>query len=349
MSDENRVININPSFLKIQHNNTKTKRKKSSSVDIKVKATEKKIKHSTLKRNLLNMIRKNQEDRLKNSRQPVIEESRNKADEIQPKSEFEESIKFLSKLKKPETPSQTHYTFRNHTNTNLAQSYPVAPSYPVAVADASNPGAAVFPGPASYHGSAAAYPAAHNVLEQIEPQSELQYICLPPQPYSNLKNSSKPTYRNWMKNQTLKNKEMLPSQSQIQYEKKLTNRIKEMSEEEQQRRRKQQQSPLIKKRKRIVRRTYRVGKSKVFPKVSVLVSNKTLRNAANLEKQKLKETPIKEVKEYLRKQGFIKAGSSSPNDVLRQMYENAKLVCGEVHNRNPENLLYNYFYDIEEN
>jgi hypothetical protein len=46
--------------------------------------------------------------------------------------------------------------------------------------------------------------------------------------------------------------------------------------------------------------------------------------------------------------GFIKIGTNAPNDVLRQMYENTKLICGEVKNHNPENLLYNYFNDTSE-
>jgi hypothetical protein len=49
------------------------------------------------------------------------------------------------------------------------------------------------------------------------------------------------------------------------------------------------------------------------------------------------------VKRYLVKNGFIKIGSIAPNDVLRKMYETASLVCGEIHNYSPENLVYNFF------
>jgi hypothetical protein len=102
-----------------------------------------------------------------------------------------------------------------------------------------------------------------------------------------------------------------------------------------------------KNQKRIIRRTFRTGKSKVHPRVSVLVANKTIRNNTNLKKLELLETPIQEVKRYLKKQGFIKAGTNTPNDVLRQMYECVNMICGEVKNHNPENLLYNYFNDVE--
>jgi uncharacterized membrane-anchored protein len=73
------------------------------------------------------------------------------------------------------------------------------------------------------------------------------------------------------------------------------------------------------------------------------VSNKTLRNETNLKQTELKETPISEVKQYLRKQGFIKVGTNTPNDVLREMFESASMICGELKNYSPENLLYNYF------
>jgi hypothetical protein len=101
------------------------------------------------------------------------------------------------------------------------------------------------------------------------------------------------------------------------------------------------------KQKRILRRTYRVGKSKHYPRVSVLVSNKTLRNQTSTKMQLLKQTPIEEVKRTLIKKGLIKAGSTAPTDVLRKMYESVALVCGDIQNHNPENLLYNYFHANE--
>ena len=99
------------------------------------------------------------------------------------------------------------------------------------------------------------------------------------------------------------------------------------------------------KQKRTVRRTYKVGKSKTYPKVTVLVSNKTLRNNVSIMAQKLKQTPIDEVKRFLTKRGFIKVGSSAPNDVLRKMHETVSLMCGEIQNYNPDNLLYNFLHD----
>ncbi len=99
------------------------------------------------------------------------------------------------------------------------------------------------------------------------------------------------------------------------------------------------------KRKRTLRRTYKIGRSKIFPKISVLVSNKTIRNNISIKSQMLKSVSIDEVKKYLIKHGFIKIGSDAPNDILRKMYESALLICGDVHNHNPDNLLHNFLND----
>ena len=100
-----------------------------------------------------------------------------------------------------------------------------------------------------------------------------------------------------------------------------------------------------KKQRRTTRRTFKLGKSKIHPKVSVLISNKTLRNNITTKTQLLKETPIQDIKRDLQKKGLIRVGSIAPNDVLRKMYESISLLCGEIQNHNPDNLLYNFFND----
>ena len=104
----------------------------------------------------------------------------------------------------------------------------------------------------------------------------------------------------------------------------------------------------ILKQKKTRRRTYKVGKSKVVSKISVLVSNKTIRKDISTKTQLLKQVPIQEIRKYLMKRGFIKVGSVAPNDVLRKMYESAILICGEVQNHNPDNLLYNFLNNEKE-
>lgn len=100
-----------------------------------------------------------------------------------------------------------------------------------------------------------------------------------------------------------------------------------------------------KKQKRTTTRTFRVGKSKHYPKVGVLIPNKTIRTQILAKKQKIRETPIQDIRKYLIKNGLIRVGSSCPNDVLRQMYESSMMMCGEIQNHNPDNLLYNYLHN----
>jgi len=101
------------------------------------------------------------------------------------------------------------------------------------------------------------------------------------------------------------------------------------------------------KQKKTIRRTYHTGKSKVFSKVGVLVSNKTIRKKITTQMHLLKQTPLEEVRKYLIKKGLIKIGSTAPNDILRQMFENSILIGGELTNHNTENLLFNYVNDAE--
>jgi len=94
--------------------------------------------------------------------------------------------------------------------------------------------------------------------------------------------------------------------------------------------------------RKTVRRTYKVGRSTTIPKVTVLVSNKTIRNNTSTKTQLLKQASIQDIKKFLVKRGLIKVGCTTPNDVLRKMYESTMLICGDVQNHNPDNLLYNY-------
>jgi hypothetical protein len=99
------------------------------------------------------------------------------------------------------------------------------------------------------------------------------------------------------------------------------------------------------KQRKTIRRKHKVGRSKYYSKIGVLVSNRTIRNNISNQIQQLKMVPIHDVRTYLIKNGFIKVGSNTPNDVLRKMYESALLICGEVKNHNPDNILYNFFND----
>jgi hypothetical protein len=193
-----------------------------------------------------------------------------------------------------------------------------------------------------------------NIPQNLEPFTlQPKPLILPAPKYGCLKGGTLPTYRTFM-NQTVKNTPQMISPLKQDYEKRLEQNIKDLSRIQQQEKKFQQiqtqanrENKALKKmkQKRIIRRTYYVGRSKAFPKVSVLVANKTIRANTQLKTQHLKQIPMTEVRNYLLKNGFIKIGTNAPNDVLREMYESAQLMCGEIKNHNPDNLLYNYFND----
>jgi hypothetical protein len=325
-SDGRKDIIIDPAMFKISNSSTKKVREKTApKIKVKGQRPEKKNKSSTLKRNLLRMIRGHQERRMKTQTKPSLIIAPH-PDES-PKSDFEQSISFLSQMNKAlPTPPPKNRTLRQAPN-------PIHPPL--------------------YQTPQLPYHNMNNIPLSVCNLKRPVYGCL--------KRGVLPTYRVW-KNQTQRQNTipqniMRMSPVQTDYESQLREKIKQMSELEQHQRIKQMQPGTMKnngimnkniwkkarRQKRIMRRTYRIGKSKSFPVISVLVSNKTLRNEVNLKQTELKETPITEVKQYLKKQGFIKVGTNTPNDVLRQMFESASMICGELKNYSPENLLYNYF------
>ncbi len=100
--------------------------------------------------------------------------------------------------------------------------------------------------------------------------------------------------------------------------------------------------PKLMMQRKTVRRTYKIGRSTVLPRIAVLVSNKTIRNNTTTKTQLLKQTSIQDVKKHLIQRGLIRVGCTTPNDVLRKMYESTMLICGDVQNHNADNLLYNF-------
>jgi len=92
--------------------------------------------------------------------------------------------------------------------------------------------------------------------------------------------------------------------------------------------------------KKSTRRTHRVGKSKVKPEVGILLSNKTRRRNVNDKLSQLKKEPIHQIKKKLINNGFIKAGSTAPDTILRAIHEGIEMI-GNVKNYNPDIMLYN--------
>ncbi len=109
-------------------------------------------------------------------------------------------------------------------------------------------------------------------------------------------------------------------------------------------------TPKIKKRKKIIKRvikkTYTVGKSKVNNRVSVFLKNNQTQKIILNHKHKFKTTPKNDIKKYLREHNLIKIGSLIPDDVLHEMYSNVKLA-GDIYNTNTNTRLFNYVNNEE--
>lgn len=189
-------------------------------------------------------------------------------------------------------------------------------------------------------------------------------------PYSNLKNGTKPSFKQWKK--TLKNSDLAGGDSNEKskvkihidepgdkFNKPQTKREKNLEKlktkfqddydvltdfkdekeamiEEMKRK---ERRPFKKKITRTIKRIHKLGKKDGV--VGVLIKDNKTRKRAHDEYKEICKRPIKEVKDYLREHELLKVGSPAPTDVLRAMYENS-VLAGDVHNKNSDVLVHNY-------
>jgi hypothetical protein len=161
-----------------------------------------------------------------------------------------------------------------------------------------------------------------------------------------LKNGSKPTFKEW-KRQTQKNMDSIKIDDHKLPEKtsralrleEIRTRLKENNIKQQQLQEGEKKNSITK--RRTCKRKYKFGKDNDKNVVSVLIKNSTTRKNVQQEYNILKNTPISEVKDYLKDKTLLKAGSMAPNDVLRKTYEQLHLA-GDITNKNTEVLIHNY-------
>jgi hypothetical protein len=178
----------------------------------------------------------------------------------------------------------------------------------------------------------------------IIPQTLLPSSQIPLPKFGCLKNAKLPTYRQMMRSGSSEPVGSMPhggkdhsgpngpndkKRGDIAYQKALLEKIdasiggkKEDSEQ----------------KKRHVR-TYRVGRINKG-QVSVLLSNKAIRRNITQKKRDLRRIPIQKVRQELVKKGFIRMGSTAPDNVLREIYENVEMI-GQVKNFSPDILMHN--------
>lgn len=369
---EKKIIKINPEMFKIANNNTRKKNPdKRPPKPIKMKSVN---RDKTLKRDMLRRIRANQAeqynkifggtDKPTSVSTPIRVSTEEKFD-----SGFKDTMDFMNKLvdkhkresvqpvhnqtvrasePRPNVQGQGHPVIQqsfvqgNPTQGPLVQGPlvqgPLVQGPPIIQPIVKQP--FVQGPPVQVQGPSVQV---FSGTQQLFPQQQQPVVqtpmpvCEPPK-YGCLKNGSLPTYRASM-NKTVK-------ASDIQEKPKTDNAIDRIRARLNERANRQQAIKVPKtKPNKLIRRTYHVGKDKYRPSVGVLLPNRTIRNKVTNKSFMLKNTSIDEIRRFLLKQGFIKVGSTSPNDVLRKMYESIMLIDGEIKNYNPDNLLYNFFND----
>lgn len=98
--------------------------------------------------------------------------------------------------------------------------------------------------------------------------------------------------------------------------------------------------------KQTITKKYKLGKNPNGKVVGVLIKNADTRRRVQEEHGTLRRESIVEIRKYLHDHGLIKVGSDAPPDVLRNLYESAKMT-GEVNNTNKHVILHNFMQSDE--
>ena len=155
-------------------------------------------------------------------------------------------------------------------------------------------------------------------------------------PYGCLKNGKKPTYRSWKNNSSSSKPQMVVDTSNLTEREKKLNQLKDKF--------KKPEEPIY--IKRVIKKKYTLGKSKIYKKVGVLIKNVNTRKKIIDSHKDLKSHDISQVKNYLKLRGLIKIGNNTPTDILRKIYESS-ILTGDVVNNNKDILLHNLLNDRE--
>ena len=315
-----KTINVNPDFFSL----TPGGRKKDSKTRKKREKKQKPqtlVKPNKLRKQLLSRIKDFQKNNEENNK--ILEV---KTDIQEFDNEFQESLKYLESLAKNKKSIKREKSERRKTQKNKLMP-PVSNTVPPEMN---------IPLPISQtHITATvetdiSHPSTHQTLR-------IKHKDNPP--YSNLKNGSRPTYREWKKKQdipsiTIEDKpEVLPPTER-------SLKLTEVKQAYQEINPSKCQTPKLKRTVRTLK--YQLGKTK--DQIAVLIKSRKTRKLVQHEHALLKQKSILEIKNYLRGKNLIKSGSNAPNDVLRQIYEQA-ILTGEVSNKSKENLLHNFFND----
>lgn len=167
-------------------------------------------------------------------------------------------------------------------------------------------------------------------------------------PYGNLKNGTKPTYRQYNINtlsrpleQEVVSNQIIPSVPIIEYKETLN---------------KNQIEPVLSQSKEIIqdkpkennikqiKKIFTLGKNKKNKTISILINGSKTRKKIIYNREKLKKDKLTTIKNYLKKNNLIKYGTSAPSNLLKELYESSN-ICGQIYNTNGKTLIHNYNSD----
>ena len=201
----------------------------------------------------------------------------------------------------------------------------------------------------------------------ITPTAIPNPIVLKDVPYGCLRGGNKPTYRTYHRGQNVQSKPPIDSSHNTTVKKPLFSGIHVSPEEnadpmihERQRKLREIQETFHtqtqssaqaaqaadpQKMKNVIKQTttkkYKLGKAPGSNVVGVLIKNNDTRRKIQEEHGVLRRESIVEIRKYLHDHGLIKVGSDAPPDVLRNIYESAKMT-GEISNTNKHVMLHNF-------
>jgi len=308
-----KTIQINPELFKIPgKNKTKNNREKSSK-------SEKPITPNLLKKQLLERI-KNHKQKQEINTKTFNEPTQSKEEDD---DEFILSMNFLSSLSDQEKKIPTQTTFID------IPEQPVNIDLPLELINLDNTFSSVISTP---------------IKEEIPEEFNFPVFekknKTPDVPYGCLKNGKKPTYRSWKNNSSYTDSSSHKDSSTHNESPNLTEREKKLNQLKN--KFKEEEEPVYV--KRIIKKKYTLGKSKIFKKVGVLIKNINTRKKIIDSHKELKTHDISDVKNYLKTRGLIKIGNNTPTDILRKIYESS-ILTGEIINNNKDILLHNLMND----
>jgi hypothetical protein len=95
--------------------------------------------------------------------------------------------------------------------------------------------------------------------------------------------------------------------------------------------------------RRTVKRTFTLGRRPHARRVSVLLKDQYTRKQIQRDQTRLAETPLPDMRTYLRDRGLLRAGSFCPPELLRDTFCTA-MMTGEVTNTHPNMRMHNFLH-----